>query len=117
MLKTVPTIAFSGLESSVWAFASAVAMAATISLHRCMINLHLDQIEADGARFRAFRPDTVTHRLLGILGYQPLELALGTLVVVVSVLGVAKQSCKFRPGVGSVHVDLSLIHISEPTRP
>ena len=47
IVETVLTIAFSGLVSSVWAFASAVAMAAVLSLDRCMTNLHLDQIEAD----------------------------------------------------------------------
>src|SRR5450759_5852676 len=101
----MPTIAFSGLESSVWAFARAVAIAATLSLDRCMESLHLDQIEADRARFRAFGPDAVAHRLLGILRHQPLALALGALVVGVSALGVPKQPCEFRPGIGGVHVD------------
>ena len=47
MIVLIPTIDFSGLESSVWAFASAVAIAATFSLERCMARLPLDQIEAD----------------------------------------------------------------------
>ena len=42
-----PIIAFSGLESSVCAFASAVAIAATFSLERCMIALRLNEVEAD----------------------------------------------------------------------
>src|SRR5258708_10757146 len=50
-------------------------------------------------------PYTTLFRSLGILRHQPLELALGTLVVVMSALGVSKQARKFRPGVGSVHVD------------
>src|SRR5882757_266467 len=98
-------MAFSGVESSHWAFASAVAMAATLSLDRCMGGLHLDQVEADRARFGAFGPYAMTHRLFGVLGHQPLELAFGALVVGVGVSGVTKQPCKFRPGVGGVHVD------------
>src|SRR5258708_27398400 len=80
-------------------------MAATLSLDRCMTNLHLDQIKADGAGFGPFRPDAVADGLLGILRHQSFELALGPLVVEVGRSGLAKQSCKFGPGVGSVHVD------------
>src|SRR6266404_9879544 len=101
----VPTIAFSGLESSIWALARAVAMAAMLSLDRCMGNLHLDQIEADRARFRTFGPDTVAHGLPGILGHQALEFAPGTLMVGMGVPGLAKQPGKLGPGIGGVHVD------------
>src|SRR5437879_1063172 len=101
----VPTIAFSGLESSIWALASAVAMAAMLSLDRCMGSLHLDQVKADGARFRAFCPDAVAHRLLGILGHQPPEFAFGPLMVGMGVLGLTKQPGKLGPGIGGVHVD------------
>ena len=37
----------------------------------------LEEIEADGARFRALGPDAVADRLLGILRHQPLEFGLG----------------------------------------
>ena len=47
----------------------------------------------------------MAHGLLGIFGHQAFEFALGALVVGVSISRVAKQRCKFGPGVGSVHVD------------
>src|SRR6267142_3421087 len=80
-------------------------MAATLSLDRCMTSLHLDQIEADRARFRPLRSDAMAHRLLGILWHQTFELALGALVVSVGLSGLAKQRRKCCPGIGSVHVD------------
>src|SRR5260370_38291886 len=54
---------FSGLESSVWAFASAVAMAATLSLDRCMADLHVHEVEADSTRLGAFGTDAVAQAL------------------------------------------------------
>src|SRR5579863_1597382 len=101
----LPIIAFSGLESSVWALASAVAIAATFSLQRCMGGLHVSEIKADGTRLRALRPDAVADRLLGILRNQRLQFALGPLVVGMGLSGLAEQSGVFGPGIGGGHVD------------
>src|SRR4029077_8482110 len=100
-----PTIAFPGLESSIWALASAVAIAATFSLERCMAGRHLNEIKADRTRLRAFRPDAVPPRLLRILRHQGLELAPGPLVLGMGLLGFAKKVRQSLPGIGSVHVD------------
>src|SRR5882757_8582338 len=100
-----PIITFSGLVSSVCAFASAVAIAATFSLERCTASLRLNEVEADCTRLGAFRPDAVPDRLLGVLWHEPLELALGPLVIGMGLSGFAKQAGEFRPGVGGVHVD------------
>src|SRR5260370_25307075 len=96
---------FSGLESSVWAFASAVAMAATLSLDRCMAELHVHEVEADSTRLGAFGTDAVAHCLLGILRHQRLKFAFGALVFIMSFVTIPKQFRKFRPGVGRTHVD------------
>ena len=40
------------------------------SLERCMTALELEQIEADGAEFRALRAYPVADRFLGIVGHQ-----------------------------------------------
>jgi hypothetical protein len=101
----VPTIAFSGLESSVWALAGAVAIAA--SSH--WTDAWLASI---AMRSNLTRPDLerlarmpVAHGLLGILGHQPLELALGAFGVGMGLSGLKKQARKFGPGVGGIHVD------------
>ncbi len=47
----------------------------------------------------------MAHGLLGILRHQPLELALGALVFGMGRSGLAEQSRKRCPGIGSVHVD------------
>jgi hypothetical protein len=47
----------------------------------------------------------VTYGLLGIFRHQPLELALGPLVVSVGLPGLTKQGGKLCPGVGGIHVD------------
>src|SRR4249919_2418466 len=65
---------FSGLASSPCAFANAVAIAPIVSLELCMSCLRLNEIEADRTRLRAFGPDTVADRLLGVLWHQGFEL-------------------------------------------
>src|ERR1700688_2265192 len=96
----VATSDFSGLVSSDWALASAPAMAPIDSLERCMAGLHVEEIEADGARLRALGPDAVAGRLLGVLGHQTLEFGLGVLVLEKGVSGLAIDPGEFRPGVG-----------------
>ena len=96
----VATSDFSGLVSSDWALARALAMAPIDSLERCMFGLHFKQIEADGAGFRALSPHAMSPRLLGILGHEPLEFGLGILVLQKGRSGLAKEPGEFRPGVG-----------------
>jgi len=60
----------SGLVASDCALASAAAMVPIDSLERCMTALELEQIEADGAEFRALRAYPVADRFLGIVGHQ-----------------------------------------------
>src|SRR5215813_12909753 len=96
---------FSGLTSSAWAFAKAEASAATDSLDRGMGGLHLQNIKAHRARFRALCFHAVPDRLLGILGHQGFELALGPFVVEKGTPGVAEERGKLRPGIRRAHVD------------
>ena len=49
--RMVATNDFSGLLSSIWAFASAAAKLAIDSLDRCMACLRLKEVETHGARF------------------------------------------------------------------
>ena len=65
---------FSGLASSVCALASAPAIAPIVSLERCMTGLRLEQIEADGAGFRALGANAMAGRLLGIFRHQLFQL-------------------------------------------
>src|SRR6266508_3494163 len=66
---------FSGLMSSAWALAKAEASAATDSLDRGMGDLRLQHIEGHRPRFRTLCFHAMPDGLLGVLGYQGLELA------------------------------------------
>src|SRR5258708_2596414 len=101
----VATSDFSGLASSDWALASALAMAPIDSLECCIACLHLEDIEADGARFRAFSPDAMADRLLGVLGHQAFQFGLGVLVLQKCRSGLAKDPGEFRPRIRRAHVD------------
>src|SRR6266853_6510069 len=101
----VATSDFSGFVSSDWALARALAMAPIDSLERCIAGLHFEEIEADGAGFRAFRPDSVSGRLLGVLRHQRLQFGLGVLVLQECRSGLAKHTSEFGPSVGRAHVD------------
>src|SRR4051794_30554141 len=101
----VATKDFSGLTSSAWALARAEARAATESLDRGMGRLGVGEIEADGAGFRAFRPNAVPDGLFGILRDQALELTFGAFMVEMGGAGVAEQSGELAPGVGRRHID------------
>src|SRR5260221_12816471 len=91
---------FSGLASSIWAFARAPAIAPMVSLQRCMTGLRLHEVEAHRARFRAFGPNAVPDRLLGVLGHQPLKLDLCGFMIEEGSPGLAKHASEFRPGIG-----------------
>src|SRR5260370_185988 len=77
----VAVSAFSGFVSSACALASAPAMVPIDSLDRCMGCLLAQDIEAHGAGFRAFGPNPVPDRLLGVFRHQALELGLAALVL------------------------------------
>ena len=88
-----------------WALARADATAAIELLDRCMAALDLEQIEADGARFRTPGADAVADRLLGILRHQGFQFGLGSLVLEKCSPRAAKYTRKLRPGIGCAHVD------------
>src|SRR3954453_22298605 len=91
---------FSGLASSICAFASAAAIAPMVSLDRGMTGLRFLEIKTNGAGFRAFGPNPVAHRFLGVLRHQLLELGLGGVVFGMGAAGLTKHGCEFGPGIG-----------------
>src|SRR5258707_1925034 len=91
---------FSGLMSSAWALAKAEASAATVSLDRGMDVLQLQHVKAHRPRFRALGFHAVPDGLLGILGHQGFELALGPFMVEKGAPGVAEERGELRPGIG-----------------
>ena len=60
-----------------WALARAAAKVAMDSLVRCMAALRVEEVETDGAGFRALGADAMADRLPRILGYQAFEFGLG----------------------------------------
>src|SRR2546425_8512463 len=96
----VATSDFSGLVNSACALAKAAAIAPMESLERCMGALHAEDIKAQGAGSRAFGPDSVADRLLGVLWNKPLEFCLGVLMLEESLSRPPKYAREFRPGIG-----------------
>src|ERR1700746_2564745 len=96
---------FSGLVSSACALASAAAMVPMDSLERCMAALHAQDIKAHRPGLGSFGSNTVSDRLLGVLGHQGLELRFGILMLEVSLARAPEHASEFRPGIGCVHVD------------
>src|SRR3984957_1109614 len=103
--RMVATRDFSGLVSSDWALARALAMAPIDSLDRCIAGLHFKEIKADGAGFGALGPDAVPDGLLGVLRHQALEFGLGVFVLQKGGSALPKQAGEFRPRIGRTHVD------------
>src|SRR6266436_6233903 len=101
----VATSDFSGLVSSACALASAAAMVPMDSLERCMAALHAQDIKAYRTGFGSFGSNTVSDRLLGVLGHKSLEFRLGILMLEVSLARAPKHAREFRPGVGCAHID------------
>src|ERR1700722_14736844 len=101
----VAVSAFSGLVSSPWAFASAVAIAPMVSLDRCIGHLLVDKIKADGTRLRALRPQAVADGLPGILRDEFFQFRLGAFMLLMGGAGPAVGSGKVRPCVGGAHID------------
>src|SRR3954453_21387844 len=91
---------FSGLVSSIWAFARAPAIAPMLSLERCMTDLHVMKVEADSAGFGALGPYPMPNRLLGILRHQLLQLGFSGIVFGMGAAGLAKYAGEFGPGIG-----------------
>src|SRR3954454_7430176 len=95
---------FSGFCSSIWALARAPAIAPMVSLERGMTGLRLLEIKANRAGFRAFGPDAMPNRLLGVLRHQLLELGLGGVVFGMGEAGLTKHASEFGPGIGRTHI-------------
>src|SRR5689334_6316481 len=91
---------FSGLASSIWALASAPAMAPMVSLDRGMASLRILEIKTDGAGFRAFGPDSMAHCFLGVLRHELLQLNVSRVVFGMCAAGLTKHGCELRPGIG-----------------
>ena len=70
-----------------------------------MAALHLEQIEADGAGFRALGANAVADRLLGVFRHQAFQFGLGFLMLEEGGAGRAEYAGEFRPGIGGAHVD------------
>src|SRR6266851_1037783 len=96
---------FSGLVSSPWALARAAAMAPMVSLERCIGQIRIHEVKADGTRLRALGAQAVSDRLLGVLRHQLLQLGLSALVLLIGRAGPAIGGCEFRPRVGRAHID------------
>src|SRR6516225_7479554 len=92
--RSVATSDFSGLISSAWALASAAAIVPIVSLVRCTVSLHLEQIEADGTRLRTSGPDAVADGFLGILRHQRFQLGLRSFMVQTGLPCAAEQAGK-----------------------
>src|SRR5215467_14319856 len=80
-------------------------MAPIASLERCMAALQFEQVEADGAGFRALGADAMPDCLLGILGHEALQLSLRVLMLQKCRSGLAKDCGEFRPGIGRTHIN------------
>src|ERR1700686_5460237 len=96
---------FSGLAISVWAFASAPAIAPIDSLERCMAALHLKKVETDSTRFRTFGTHAMPDSFFGVLRHERFQLGLGLLMFKEGRSAAAKTAGKFRPRIGCTHVD------------
>src|SRR5665213_825081 len=94
---------FSGLESSPCALARAAAMAPMVSLERCIGNLQ--EIEADGAGFRAFGLEAMPGSLPGILRHQFLQVGFGLLMLLMRRSSSSIAVGELSPAIGAAHVD------------
>src|ERR1019366_10206062 len=96
---------FSGLAISIWALASAPAMAPIVSLQRCITGLYFMELKTDGAGFGAFGPHAMANGFPGVLRHQLLQLGLGRVMIEIGPPGPAKHPGEFRPGIGRTHID------------
>src|SRR5580704_5067463 len=96
---------FSGLTSSACALANAAAKLAIDGLDLCMATLNAEDIKAHRPRLRAFGPDAMPDRLLGILRHQPLQFCFGLFVFEMRRTRPREGGCELRPGIRCAHVD------------
>ena len=61
---------FSGLLSSAWALASALARAPMVLLQLCMADFLLQNLKADRSGFRALGPNAMAGCLFGVFRHQ-----------------------------------------------
>src|SRR3954451_10330560 len=101
----VATSDFSGLVSSPWALASAAAIAPMLSLQRCMVGLHLQEIKADRAGLGALGAQAVTDRFFRVFRHELLQICFGSLVLDKGGPGAAEGTCKLGPGIRAAHVN------------
>src|SRR3974390_1143181 len=80
-------------------------MAPIDSLRRCMAPLHLQEIKAHSAGFRALSPNAMSHGFFGILRHETFELSLGFFMVEERLACPAKHPGELGPGVRGSHVD------------
>src|SRR3954466_14200126 len=76
-----------------------------VSLDRGITGLRLLEIKTNRAGFRAFGPDAMPNRFLGVLRHQLLQLGLGGVVFGMGAAGLTKHTCEFGPGIRCAHVD------------
>src|ERR1041385_4005029 len=95
----VATSDFSGLESPDCALANAAASAAIDSLDRCTGGLRFEDVEADGAGFRAAGTDAMATRLFGVFRQERFELCFGPLVFGIGLPGPQEEARQFGPAV------------------
>src|SRR3954451_24717881 len=78
-----------------------------VSLDRCMAGLRLLEIKTNRARFRAFGPDSMPNRFLGVLRHKLLQFGPRGVMFGMGAAGLTKHRCQFRPGIRGTHVDYS----------
>src|SRR5205085_12061008 len=83
----------SGWMRSIWALASAAAIAPMLSLARCIGCLHFQQIETHRAGFRAFGAQPMADGLSGVLRDELLQLGFGVFVLEEGWPGGAEGAC------------------------
>src|ERR1700730_18950741 len=91
---------FSGLVSSIWALASAPAMAPIVSLQCCITGLHGMEFQTDSAGFGAFSAHAMATCFPGVLRHQLLQLGLRRVMIEIGSSRAAKHSGTFRPRIG-----------------
>src|SRR5271169_3270443 len=98
--RIVATIDFSGLTSSICALASAAAKLPIELLDCCMAVLSLEQLERNGAGFRAPRTHAMPDRLLRVLRHQALQFGLGFFVLEIGRSRAGKGLSELSPSIG-----------------
>ena len=93
----VATSDFSGLTSSICALARAAASARSTHWRCCIVILDVQDIEADGARFRALGSDAMADGLLCIRRHEAPQFGLGGFMFVMCRAGSDENCGQFGP--------------------